>query len=95
VDAPPLLPDRADPASRTPFGLEPVFQQMYQKNSQAVSDFAAVAARHAFELLGDVLEVEGVDFAAARVLRLVFEPGDEIVLISGCVEGPRHIFLSS
>jgi hypothetical protein len=63
---------------------------MGQQHGQAVADFAAVAARHPFELLGDVFEVEGVDLAAPRVLRLVLEPGDEIFLVGRDVARRCH-----
>jgi hypothetical protein len=60
---------------------------MNEEHGQAVSNFAAVAARHAFELLGDVFEIEGIDLAVPRPLCLILEPGDEIFFVWGAFTG--------
>src|SRR5260370_6532459 len=63
---------------------------MDQEQREAISNLATVAARHAFELLGDVLEIEALDFAAACAPRLVLEPGDEVLFIGRSVSRFGH-----
>jgi hypothetical protein len=70
--------------------LGDVLQQMDEQHDQPGSDFAAVAARHAFEFLGDVFEIKAFDLAAPRPPRLVLEPGDKIVFIGRRISRPRH-----
>jgi len=47
---------------------------MDQQHDQTVANFPTVAAGDAFELLGDVLEIELAGFTAAGTPGLVFEP---------------------
>src|SRR5262245_21952099 len=52
-----LLGYCSEPTRQTLVRLHQTFQQMREEHGQPVADLAAVAARHPFELLGDVFEV--------------------------------------
>src|SRR6266571_4030914 len=64
---------------------------MDQEHDEAISDLATVAARHPFELLGDVLEIETISLAAPCAPRLVLEPGDEVLFIGRSVSRFGHV----
>src|SRR5258707_2384254 len=68
---------------------------MRQKNDETAADFPPVAARHAFEFLGDIFEIEAFCLAAPRALCLILQPGDKIVFIGGRVPGSCHRHSSS
>src|SRR5262249_31990533 len=68
---------------------------MRQQNDETAADFSPVAARHAFEFLGDIFEIEAFCLAAPRALCLIFQPGDKIVFIGGRVPGSCHRHSSS
>src|SRR5277367_4689936 len=89
-DLGPLLANCREPAGGASSWLGCVFQQMDKQHGQPGSDFAAVAAGHAFEFLGDVFEVEAFDLAAPCPPHLVLEPGDEVVFIVRRISRPGH-----
>src|SRR5882762_7864122 len=68
---------------------------MRQQNDETAADFPPVAARHAFEFLGDIFEIEAFCLAAPRALCLILQPGDKIVFIGGRVPGSFHRHSSS
>src|SRR5437667_10938611 len=63
---------------------------MNEENRQPVSDFPAVAARHALQFLGNVFEIETLDIPAPRAPCLILQPGDEIVFIGGRIPWSCH-----
>src|SRR5882672_10844886 len=63
---------------------------MNEENRQPVSDFPAVAARHALQFLGNVFEIETLDIPAPRAPSLVLQPRDEIVFIGGRIPRSCH-----
>src|SRR5438132_6795682 len=73
---------------------------MNEEDRQPVSNFPAVAARHALQFLGNVFEIETLDIPAPRAPSLVLQPRDEIVFIGGRIPLSCHrlipdIWLSS
>src|SRR5271169_186430 len=67
---------------------------MDEQDGEAISDLATVAARHALELLGDVLEIEAFGVARACAPGLVLEPGDEVLFIARSVARVGHFILA-
>src|SRR5438132_13619569 len=63
---------------------------MNEEDRQPVSNFPAVAARHALQFLGNVFEIETLDIPAPRAPSLVLQPGDEIVFIGGRIPRSCH-----
>src|ERR1700730_11757239 len=85
-----MLRDCRAPSRAPSPRLKSMLQQMNKEHHQPIPDLATVAARHAFEFLGDVLQVEALRLAAPGASRLIIEPGDEVFLITGGVSRQCH-----
>ena len=86
-----LLGDGSEPTCGRPSRVRRAFEQMGHQDGQPIADFAPVATRHAFELLGDIFEIEVTDLTASCPSRLVLEPGDKILVVDRCVGRSSHL----
>src|SRR6266851_3699707 len=57
---------------------------------QTVANFPTVAAGHAFELLGDIFEIELLGLTVTGTPRLVLEPCNKVLVVGRCVSWPCH-----
>ena len=73
--------DREAPGISLPVRLEFPLQKVQQQDRQTADEFALFGLAHAFDFLGDMLEVGPREFAGAQQFGLFAAPGVEISIV--------------